>query len=154
MFKFEIFLKRQQILRVKIVYVTRSTFTTFDMSVKFIFSSIVIRTEITLKSCSVPTFFVFVKRSSVAMLIHSVRKKTFNIFCLLFYAFVNDVNRWCFLSQFSIKFQPGNIEAVKFFKNARWKFCNYVFFFLTSCFYKTQQFSFNSNTLKKKNVFV
>ena len=128
MFKFEIFLKRQQILHVKIVYVTRSTSTIFDMSIKFIFSSVVIRAELTLKSCSVPNFFVFIKRSSIGH-VNSLRKKTFDIFCLLSCRFVNDVDRWHFLSQFSIEFQPDDIEPVKFFKNAGRKFSNYVFSF-------------------------
>ena len=92
MFKFEIFLKRQQIFLVKIVYVTQSSCAIFDITIKFIFSSIVIVTEITLKSCSVSNFFVFVKRSFLDH-VDSLRKKTFNIFCLLFYRFVNDVDR-------------------------------------------------------------
>ena len=50
LFKFKIFLQRHQILHVKIVYVTRSTCAVFDMYIKSIFSSVVIRTEITLKA--------------------------------------------------------------------------------------------------------
>ena len=82
LFKFKIFLQRQQILHVKIVYVTRSTCAVFDMSIKSIFSSVVIRTAITLKSCSVPNFFIFVKRSSIGH-VNSGRKKHL-IFCVSF----------------------------------------------------------------------